>query len=67
MAHQYTFVTPHGDVHVDSEHHHSAFDTIEDFMKHHKESVAAAVGVANLAIGALGLYHSHYRAGARLR
>ncbi|MFJ4094875.1 hypothetical protein ACIPYS_25085 [Kitasatospora sp. NPDC089913] len=67
MAYQYTVVTPHGDVHLDSEHHHSAFDTIEDFLKHHKETLTTAVGVATLAVNALGLYHSYNRAGARLR
>ncbi|MFB7376394.1 hypothetical protein ACFC26_33000 [Kitasatospora purpeofusca] len=67
MAYQYTVVTPFGDVHLESEHHHTAFDTIEDFLTHHEKTVAAAVGVATLAIHALGLYNSHYRGGTRLR
>ncbi|MFJ8431535.1 hypothetical protein ACIQ9P_09550 [Kitasatospora sp. NPDC094019] len=67
MAHQYTVVTPHGDVHLETEYHHSAFDNIEAFLTHHKETIAAAVGVVTLAVSTLDLYHSHYRAGARLR
>ncbi|MFF8769289.1 hypothetical protein [Kitasatospora sp. NPDC015120] len=67
MAYQYTVVTPHGDVHLDTDHHHTAFDTIEDFLEHHKQTIAAAVSVGTLAVTGLGVYLSHFRGGARLR
>ncbi|MFE2111123.1 hypothetical protein ACFXAF_35395 [Kitasatospora sp. NPDC059463] len=67
MAYQYTVVTPHGDVHLDTDRHHSTFDTIEDFLEHHKQTVAAAVSIGTLAAHGLGLYLEHFRGGARLR
>ena len=74
MAYPYTVVTPHGDVHINSEHHHSAFASIDDFLKHNKTEVMAglatlgvALGSASLAVASWGLYLSHYRNGGRLK
>ncbi|MFE7487127.1 hypothetical protein ACFVVU_18440 [Kitasatospora sp. NPDC057965] len=67
MAYQYTIVTPHGDVHLETENHHGLFASIEDFLEHHKETITAALSVGTLAVTSLGVYLSHYRAGQQLR
>lgn len=67
MTHPYTVATPHGDVHLNSEHHHSAFASIEDFLEHHKTAIMAALGTAGLSVASCNLYMSHFRAGTRLK
>ncbi|QXJ22779.1 hypothetical protein AGRA3207_003838 [Actinomadura graeca] len=66
MAHEYTVVTPHGDVHLTTENHHSAFGSIHDFLEHHKTEISAAVGVTSVGLQILSLYLSHGRRGPRL-
>jgi len=67
MSHKYTVTTPHGDVNLTTEHHHSAFSSIEEFLKAHQSAVAGTLGVASLAVQGLGLYLSHGRGGSRLK
>lgn len=64
---KYTVATPHGDVNLSTDDHHSGFRSIEDFLKHHHPAIATAVGVASLAINTLGLYLNHGRGGAKLK
>jgi hypothetical protein len=67
MAHEYTVATPHGDVNLTTEHHHSKFRSIEDFLKHHHDAIADAIGVTSLAVSALGVFLSHGRRGAKIK
>ena len=67
QRYQYTVTTPHGDVNLSTSSHHSEFDSIEEFLRHHKQTISTAYNVTNLAISGLGLYLSHGRAGARLK
>jgi len=64
---QYTVTTPHGDVHLTTPHHHSVFDSIEEFLKAHHDTIADAVGVATLVVTTLGVYLSHGRGGQKLK
>jgi hypothetical protein len=50
MAHEYTIETPHGDATLTTEHHHSKFRTVEDFIAHHRDVIANALHVASTAI-----------------
>jgi len=67
QKHEYTVTTPHGDVNLSTDSHHSAFPDIEAFLKAHHSSVATALGLASLALNTLGLYLNHGRSGPRLR
>jgi len=64
---QYTVTSPHGDVNLTTPYHHSGFDSIEDFLKHHHETIASALGVATLALTGLSVYLSHGRGGQKLK
>ena len=67
MAHEYTVTTPHGDVNLTTEHHHSKFRSIDDFLTHHQSAIGNAIGVTSLAVNVLGVYLSHGRRGAKIK
>jgi hypothetical protein len=67
QKHKYTVTTPHGDVNLSTDSHHSAFADIEAFLKAHQPTVASALGLSTLAVSALGLYLNHGRSGPKLR
>jgi hypothetical protein len=67
MAHQYTIDTPHGDVHLTTEHHHSIFDSMEDFLRHHKSTIDIALGLVSTGVTAYGVYLQHGRRGPKLK
>jgi hypothetical protein len=67
QKHQYTVTTPHGDVDLSTPSHHTGFDSIEDFLRHHQPTIASACNVSSLAISGLGLYLSHGRGGSKLK
>ena len=65
--HKYTVVTSHGDVHLKTPNHHTAYDSVETFLRNHKETVTTAIGVAGVAVQLTGLYLGHGRSGAKLK
>ena len=67
MPHDYTVTTPHGDVPLTTDKHHSSFDSIEDFLRAHQAIISNAVEGAHLAISSLGLYLQHGRRGPRIK
>lgn len=67
MAHEYTVVTPHGDVHLTTQHHHSMFSSIHDFLEAHKTEIQDAIAIGGLLVGSCNLYMSHFRRGPRLQ
>ena len=67
MQHDYTVTTPHGDVHLKTDKHHSKFDSIEDFLRAHEAFISSALNGARLAVSGLGLYLQHGRRGPRLK
>ena len=64
--HKYTVTTPHGDVNLTTQSHHSMYDTIEEFLEAHKRSVATALGLPSIALTGLGVYLSHGRGGKKI-
>jgi hypothetical protein len=65
--HKYTIVTPHGDVNLTTQEHHTTYETIELWLKAHQATVASALGLASLAVGSLGVYLTHGRGGPKIR
>jgi hypothetical protein len=56
-AHEYTLTHPeHGNVTLNTDDHHSAFASFEDFLDHHHNAVAAALGVTSVAVSAFGIW-----------
>ncbi len=66
MSHQYTIATRHGDVNLTTDRHHSTFDTVHEFYKHHHDVIADALNLASIVLTGMQLYLSHGRRGSRL-
>jgi len=67
MLHEYTVTTPHGDVPLKTNRHHSEFGSVEDFLRAHQATISQALNGARLAVDSLGLYLQHGRRGPRLK
>jgi len=67
QQHEYTVSTPHGDVNLTTPNHHSAYASIEEFLKAHHSTIAVACSVTSVGISAMGLYLSHGRGGKALK
>jgi hypothetical protein len=65
--HEYTVTTPHGDVNLTTPNHHSAYASLEEFLKAHKSTIESACSVGGVAITAMGLHLSHGRGGKQLK
>jgi len=54
----YTLTGPSGTVTLKTTQHHSLFDSIEDFLKHHEKSIQALYYGASIALSALTVHHA---------
>lgn len=61
--HEYLINHPDGDIRLQTDSHHTMFDSIEDFLHHHHDVISEALGVATLAVSTVGVV----LAGKRLR
>lgn len=57
MSHVYNVQTPHGNVDLTTPHHHEDFDSLEDFIYHHKKTIETALGIAGLVINGVTAYY----------
>ena len=56
--HDYTLSGPNGTVTLTTTQHHSFFDSIEDFLKHHEKTIQTLYYGASVALGALTVHHA---------
>jgi hypothetical protein len=54
----YTLSGPNGTVTLKTDQHHSIFDSIEDFLKHHEKTIQALYYGATVALSALTVHHA---------
>lgn len=52
----YTITSPHGEVTLKTNEHHNLFDSIEEFLDHHKNTISVLLGVAGVSLSGVNVY-----------
>lgn len=65
--HHYTIVTSHGDVHLTTHSHHDDHQSLEDWIKAHKETIDTALKVAGFLVQVISVFVGHNRSGKKLK
>jgi len=65
--HKYTIVTVNGNINLTTPTHHDEHDSIEEWIKAHKNTIATALGIASFLVQVSNVYIGHNKSGALIK